>query len=288
MTRDTYTGEEDDVMSFHLYAYCYNNPVYYIDVTGNKPIKPQPLPTPRPTVRPAPGPKPQPGPAPVSPPKYANDFTSASFREGIAESFLKITRWKNASTLESILAYQNYKRNIKKEKQLLKQQYKGKYITDQSKLAGLKFGTTNMKNAGCELIAIYNAILLKTGNKPSLSEIILKCELSGYTALAGLWGTNPYRIGKLITKFGMNYSAIRSRTKLKMKKGKIYVISFWNSRNIFDGIHTIAIKVKKKNKMLSYNDHRYLDAPELIPGTFKRLLKGRPFIIGYKMGGKRK
>ena len=38
LTRDTYTGEEDEPMSLHLYTYCYNNPVVYFDNGGNCPI----------------------------------------------------------------------------------------------------------------------------------------------------------------------------------------------------------------------------------------------------------
>ena len=68
ITRDTYTGESDEPLSLHLYMYCYNNPVVYVDVTGNKPIKPQPVPTPRPIVKTMPVPMPQPGPAPTMPP----------------------------------------------------------------------------------------------------------------------------------------------------------------------------------------------------------------------------
>ena len=37
LTRDTYTGEEDEPRSLHLYAYCYNNPVTYRDNSGNSP-----------------------------------------------------------------------------------------------------------------------------------------------------------------------------------------------------------------------------------------------------------
>ena len=72
-----------------------------------------------------------------------------------------------------------------------------------------------------------------------------------------------------------------------MKKGRIYIVSFWNSQDIFDGIHTIAVKVKKKNEMESYNDE-YSTRPCTVHGSFKNLLKGRPFIIGYRMRGKRK
>ncbi len=31
LTRDTYTGEEDEPRSLHLYVYCYNNPVTFSD-----------------------------------------------------------------------------------------------------------------------------------------------------------------------------------------------------------------------------------------------------------------
>ena len=109
--------------------------------------------------------------------------------------------------------------------------------------------------------------------------MIYQCEISGYTALTGQWGTNPYRIGKLITKAGMNYTAIKSRFILKMKKGGVFIVSFWNSKNILKRIHTIAIKVKSKNRIKSYNDV-YSDSSKTVKGTFKKLLKNRPFIIG--------
>ena len=35
LTRDTYTGEEDDPLSLHLYAYCWNDGVNRIDPSGN-------------------------------------------------------------------------------------------------------------------------------------------------------------------------------------------------------------------------------------------------------------
>ena len=37
LTRDTYTGEEDEPESLHLYTYCYNDPVMYSDISGNSP-----------------------------------------------------------------------------------------------------------------------------------------------------------------------------------------------------------------------------------------------------------
>lgn len=83
LTRDTYTGESDDPESLHLYNYCYNNPVVYVDETGNGPKLTTPVSTmkPRP-AKPTPGPMPQPGPAP-----YMDGLANAGLGEITAESF---------------------------------------------------------------------------------------------------------------------------------------------------------------------------------------------------------
>ena len=284
ITRDTYTGESDEPLSLHLYTYCANDGVNYVDCDGNARSTPHPLPTPRPTIKPKSVPTPQPGPAPIP---IKINYTSASIAQKIAQKYLLLTSWKSATSIECAFALANYINNKQRESEVLRKQYKQKFITNQSKLSVLKFGTSNMKNAGCELIAIYNAILLQNGGSCSLSDIIWKCELSGYTALTGQWGTNPYRIGDLLTMSKMRYSAIQNVKRLKMQKDKIYIISFWNRRSIFDGIHTIAVKVIKRNKIQCYNDI-YSDKPTIVSGTFKKLLKGRPFIIGYKMKGRHK
>ena len=75
MTRDTYTGEEDEPESLHLYAYCENDGVNYVDSTGNKAAVAQPLPTPRPTIKPTSVSRPQPGPAPTSKSKSKSKAT---------------------------------------------------------------------------------------------------------------------------------------------------------------------------------------------------------------------
>ncbi len=72
-----------------------------------------------------------------------------------------------------------------------------------------------------------------------------------------------------------------------MKKGSVYIVSFWNSGDIYNGVHTIAVKVKKKNQIETYNKD-YSDKPGIVKGKFKKLLKGNPFIIGYKLRGKQK
>ena len=66
ITRDTYTGESDEPLSLHLYTYCENDGVNYVDCDGNARSTPHPLPTPRPTIKPKSVPTPQ--------PRFAYDF----------------------------------------------------------------------------------------------------------------------------------------------------------------------------------------------------------------------
>ncbi len=128
LTRDTYTGEEDEPASLHLYAYCENDGVNGIDPSGqrknivrigSKPsLTPGPLPTPRPRKHTNHGPTPVPGPPPSPAPRCgysAYDFTNASFPESVAELYLRATRWRKAKTVEDILAWKNYYQNTKKD-----------------------------------------------------------------------------------------------------------------------------------------------------------------------------
>ncbi|UPA32283.1 RHS repeat-associated core domain-containing protein [Terrisporobacter glycolicus] len=39
ITRDTYRGEINEPSSLHLYAYCANNPINYVDPSGHRRIK---------------------------------------------------------------------------------------------------------------------------------------------------------------------------------------------------------------------------------------------------------
>ncbi len=152
-----------------MYTYCENDPVYYIDVTGNSPAKPQP------------------GPCPDA----NKGFMMPGKKEILAEEYMYLTRNRFVFPSSLLRAKSNYEKNRKIEPSLLENQYKHKYITDQSKLASLKFGKSDMAYAGCELIAIYNAILLKTKKAVSLSKIIYQCEISGYSILhknSGEWG----------------------------------------------------------------------------------------------------
>ena len=101
--------------------------------------------------------------------------------------------------------------------------------------------------------------------------------------MLGKWGTNPYSIGKILTGYNVKYSLIKKQHKLRTKKNKVYIISFWNRGGLFNGVHTIAVKVQDKKNILAYNDGA-LGAPlHKRVSSFDELLKEREFIIGYQI-----
>ena len=113
ITRDTYTGESDEPLSLHLYTYCANDGVNYVDCDGNARSTPHPLPTPRPTIKPKSVPTPQPGPAPIP---IKINYTSASIAQKIAQKYLLLTSWKSATSIECAFALANYINNKQREK----------------------------------------------------------------------------------------------------------------------------------------------------------------------------
>ena len=208
------------------------------------------------------------------------NFSSPNILERIAGEYLQVTGHNQPGRMKKQLAYSNYKHNMEIEDRLMRESFPEKWITDQRKLSDLKFGIRDMAYAGCELIAVYNAIFHKRKQVPKLSELILQCELSGLDRFAGQWGTDVYRLGELLQANKLNYHVVRQAGELKMEGGNAYILSFWNSTSIFGGIHTVFFEVKNKNQIVGYN-YFYSEKPNIITGTWEAIFQKRPFIVGY-------
>ena len=118
-----------------------------------------------------------------------------------------------------------------------------------------------MGYAGCEVIAVYNA-LYRLGKKKSLSGLIYTTEQSGILMRKGLWGTNPYRLDRPIFDETVNIRRIKGRS-VPDAPG-VYIVSFWNSRRLRAGIHTICVQTP-------------------LDGDTKAYLQGKPVISVYEM-----
>mgnify|MGYP002517970501 CR=1 FL=1 len=173
--------------------------------------------------------------------------------------------------LRVVFSFFRYLQNMQKMKE-----YKG-IIEDQydEPIASLRYGLTRMRDTGCELIAIYNAMLLY-GKNPFLPNIIFTAENSvpGMVLEGGL-GTDPVFEKNYLKKQGINtktYSTIKEADADK-KEGDIFIITFSNrfgKRNQFYSVkvHTVAVVVRSFGIIRAYNagakiyDSLYLLAKE--------------------------
>lgn len=139
----------------------------------------------------------------------------------------------------------------------------GYFIENQNEWGKIRFGSGkhhNMKYSGCEIIAVYNA-MLDLGRKSSLedmAELITAFEERG-AALKGEWGVAPHAIKNYLENCGYDVSAIssmdeRSICELGIKSHTVIATVYNNKDNIMEGIHTVCI-TKKNGTYVVHNDY---------------------------------
>ena len=109
-------------------------------------------------------------------------------------------------------------------------------------VAALRLGDTVMKESGCEVIAAFNALLLLGRDEP-LSAVARRFEQMGCLmrfpcVKYGTLGVNPYDIGSVMASYGVDCSPASLK---QMCEPGLYIISYWNSPKLKDGLHTIAV-----------------------------------------------
>ena len=133
--------------------------------------------------------------------------------------------------------------------------YKNGYINDQNTgaVSKLKFGTNTMDNNGCEIIAVYNA--MKTlGNQKDIRDIAYHFENDGQM-LKGAFGTNPYANKRYFEKQGYKVKVVEGEkiTEEELPKADAYIVSFWNSNDVLDALHTVAMRKTKNGEYELFN-----------------------------------
>jgi hypothetical protein len=110
-------------------------------------------------------------------------------------------------------------------------------------VALLRLGDTVMKESGCEVIAAYNALLL-LGKPVSFADTARLFEEKGCLmrfpfVKYGTLGVNPYDIGGVMESCGIACSHAEPG---QMCSDGLYIISYWNSPKLKDGLHTITVR----------------------------------------------
>lgn len=156
----------------------------------------------------------------------------------IVVRFMDVLRRLNYTGKKHLEA--NTKSNINN----LKGHYNGrKYVEDQNAYADIKLGKTTMAYAGCEVFAVYNALLALKARHISLAELIGDFEKDGIM-LSGHFGVAVTAIRDFFIAKGFNVRTAYKKEDCDelIKASKVIVISVYNNCNdIRAQIHTMCI-----------------------------------------------
>lgn len=135
---------------------------------------------------------------------------------------------------------------------------------------------------GCEMIAIYNLLLLKGYKGHSFADICLEMYPKTW-ALWGLLGSDVYRLHKYFTKRNIKtkryFAFSQNECFEEIDKNGAGIISFWNAKNPFKGIHTVCVE-KTENGYRVYNRYNNKDYPYDY-GYHTEITKNIRFLSGY-------
>ena len=158
--------------------------------------------------------------------------------------------------LRKTLARANYDFNSKQE-------IEGILINDQNTgeatgVHKMRIGKVAAQKVGCEVIAVYNALLL-LGQSTPFSKVALLFEQTKVLTKVpfvpvGTLGGNPFGLPKVLQTVG--YAVKQMNQDAPLEDG-VYLLSYWNYGGILKGLHTVAVSVKE-GKITLYN---YFDRP---------------------------
>ena len=117
---------------------------------------------------------------------------------------------------------------------------------DREGLGALAFGFSRVGRAGCESVAVYNA-LLALGRPRPLAEIIRDMEKGGYLRLGGHFGAAPY-FKPLMRRYGAQTRVVlpgqmqRQADVRTLTEGAVFIATIWNRRFLPNkGLHTFTV-----------------------------------------------
>ena len=156
------------------------------------------------------------------------------------------------------------------------------FINDQnienSPVSKLKLIDTSLSFNGCEVIAVFNA-MLAIGKNPSMAELVKAFEKNNVVIandyMLGALGSNPYGIGRVFDDLGIDYSKASFDD---LKNEGTYVFSFWNSADYLSMIHTVAMQNDGKGNYITYNFYGNGKVTKKSP---TKLLEHSLYITGY-------
>ena len=144
-------------------------------------------------------------------------------------------------------------------------------------VAKMKFGLSTMSDSGCEVIAVYNALLL-SGIPQPLPDIARYMER--FRVLGGFWGTNFLALGRCLRHFGLPAKRVRRRKKLLagLEAGRICLMVYWTRRRFLSPVHTVCIFMREAGEITVCN--QYNNCARVLHEPAEKFLANR-LIFGY-------
>lgn len=149
----------------------------------------------------------------------------------------------------------------------------GGYINGQAigAVSRMRFGLCRMGYNGCGCIAVYNA-LVYLGRRQRLCDIALRMER--FRLLFGIFGFNPYRIGRILTQYGADFTEAD-----QPGSSDAFIISYRTRRRFFSPAHTVFC-VREEYGIRVFN--RYNHSPQaVLCSSAEELCKGRKPLAVY-------
>ena len=144
------------------------------------------------------------------------------------------------------------------------------------------YDKAKIKDVGCELVAVYN-VMKRLGKWQNFANLITEFVINGLSWNYGYFGTESKYLAKYFDSHSVKYSHYYkdvSRFEKKAKKGRIAIMSFWNSGWFCDGIHTVAV-FYKNGKWIVYNYSKYDETTSSFNNLTEIFKKTKYFIRGY-------
>ncbi|MCR5594537.1 MAG: hypothetical protein K6G12_01700 [Lachnospiraceae bacterium] len=135
------------------------------------------------------------------------------------------------------------------------QQKSSPLLERQNSYKDIAYGKSDMAYAGCEVIAVYNAIL-SMGDRADLNTLIADFEHDGMI-LSGRFGTAPYAIRDHLIRYGYDVKTEHNEddyNALAASSDVCILMMYNDKRNIFNKIHTICI-TREKNHYTAHNTY---------------------------------
>lgn len=124
-------------------------------------------------------------------------------------------------------------------------------------IKNINYGISKIADNGCELVAVYNALVL-CGNKRDFLDILnLGNRLLFVKWFFGLFGSRPWKLHKLFIAFNQKYRIIKRDFSQSLNKNKVYIISFFNYHSIT--IHTVAFTCDVDKNITVYNRYSNIE-----------------------------